>query len=82
MSRNEHFHESAGNPIVGYDTGEEAICSDCAKNDPEYALVDPKKTSPIRLSNVGEGSQSSYPDGFTCPSCSTSIGSWDYKGGR
>ena len=82
MSRREHFHESAGNPIVGYDTGEEAICTDCAKNDPEYALVDRKNTLAIRLSHVGEGPQSSYPDGFICPSCSTSIGSWDYKGDR
>ena len=47
MSRNEHFHESAGNPIVGYDTGEEAICTDCAKNDPEYALVDRKNTNAV-----------------------------------
>lgn len=82
MSRSEHFHESAGNPIVGYNTGEEAVCRNCAKNDPELALVDPKVVSPIKLSHIGEGPHASYPDGFTCSGCGETIGAWDYKGDR
>lgn len=78
MSRKEHFHEGAGNPIVGYNTDEEAICRNCGKNDPEYALVNPKDVVPIHFSDIGEGS-GAYPNGFTCAGCGESIGSWDDK---
>lgn len=78
MSRRDHFHESAGNPILGYSTDDGTVCRDCAKNDVELADIDPRTVDPIKFSHLGEGSDS-YPDGFTCTSCGSTIGDWDYK---
>lgn len=81
MSRREHFQESAGDPILGYDTGEEVVCRNCGKDDPEYALVDPKKVNAIKFSDLGAG-YGAYSDGFTCAGCGETLGDWDYKGRR
>lgn len=79
--RKHHFHEGAGNPIVGYSHDETgAICRDCGKNEPEFASINPRTVTPIHFDDVGEGSGN--PDGFTCASCGDVIGAWDYKGGE
>lgn len=69
MSRRENFHESAGNHIVGYSTPHAAICRDCAKNDPEWADLDPRDASPIRFKDL----KYSYPDGYTCAACGDNV---------
>lgn len=63
---------------MGWNTGEETVCRDCGKTDPELAMVDPKMVLPIKFSDLGETAPS-YPDGFTCASCGDTIGDWDYK---
>lgn len=69
MSRREHFHSGAGNHIVGYVTEGAAICRDCAKNDPEWADVNPKKVNPIRFQDLGD----MYPKGYTCAGCGDNV---------
>lgn len=81
MSRNSHFEEGHGDITVGYNTGEGAVCKNCASTNPEYADVNPRSATKIRLSHVGEGSDA-YPDGFTCDGCGETVGAWDYKGDR
>ena len=77
--RKHHFHEGAGNPIIGYVTPEDGvICRDCGQNEPDFAIVDPREVEPIYFDEVGIGRMSAYPDGFTCASCGTNVGSWDY----
>lgn len=80
-NRKSHFHEGAGNPIVGYITPEDgAICRGCGQNEPDFADVDPKEVEPIYFDEVGGGGRwDAYPDGFTCAYCGTNVGSWDYR---
>lgn len=77
----QQFHESDGDPILGYTTREGVVCRDCAQNNAEFADINPKMTYPIHLRDVGEGS-GAYPDGFTCTGCSETVGDWDYRGDR
>lgn len=78
MSRTDHFEEGHGDITVGYNTGDSAICKNCASTNAEYAYVNPRAATKIRLSDVGEGSDS-YPDGFTCDGCGEVVGAWDHK---
>lgn len=78
MSRNDHFEEGHGDITVGYSLDDGAICKGCAMDNPDYATVDPRRASKIRLSHVGEGSDA-YPSGFTCSACGEVVGAWDHN---
>lgn len=93
--RKHHFHEGAGNPIMGYNLDDGVICRDCGSNNPEMATYDPKEINPIYLDDLGSNPrtvhispnivahmENAYPDGFTCDGCGDVIGAWDYKGDR
>ena len=68
MSRQQHFDDGRGNPIIGWNTEDSAICRNCAQDNVEYADVNIKTSIPIRSSNIGKGADM-YPDGFTCDGC-------------
>lgn len=92
--RKHHFHEGAGNPILGYSTDDGTVCRDCGSNNPELADIDPRDVTPIHLDDLGSNSrtvkigphvahmENAYPDGFTCVGCGDVVGDWDYKGDR
>ena len=78
--RKHHFHEGAGNPILGYSTEDGTVCRDCGSNNVEYVQLNPRDVHPIHFDDVGDNG--SEPDGFTCVGCGDVIGAWDYKGDR